>query len=200
MELAEKSAQPKSSTSPQSNLTSCSKSPIFSETDWGADGQTEPSCEYVKSPVFGRNTQRCACKHHDSVCSPTCENSEFIFSSQDSLTPSTRFESCHPKSPVFASSPSPPKSLPPSDRSVLPKSPHREEMEWTASHSTSPVFSLKAPRRRTQTDIQKKPESPSAAGLQGSNSVQSPSSSREVSSGVSKQRWRKRPLFVNVAI
>lgn len=188
MALTERSAQPKTLLFPQSNLTSCPKSPVFSETDWGADGQMEMSSEYVKSPIFGRNTQhdRCpsACKHNVAVCSPGCESSEFIFSSQGSLTPSMRFESCHPKSPVFPSSPSPPKSLPPSDQMVLPKSPDRGEMEQSDNRSTCSVFRLKAPQGRTRNDIQ---ENPSAAELQSPNGEQSPSSNREVSSGVGKQ-------------
>lgn len=78
-------AQPKSPTFPKSDLVST---------------EADPSPD--KSPVFGRNTQRetspSACKPHASVCSPTCENSGFTLSSQDSLTATAR-----PKSPVFLS-------------------------------------------------------------------------------------------------
>ncbi|KAM6907193.1 uncharacterized protein uimc1 [Xenentodon cancila] len=181
--LTEKSAQPKSPTFPQSNLKPCPKSPIFSEDDWRFDGQTELSSQYVKSPVFGRNTQHerspSACKHNASVCSPACENPEFVFSSQENVTPSMRCESC-PKSPVFPQSPGPPNICSPSHLSVVPKSPYQGKTDRSHDLSKSPVFSLKATQRSSHTDAQKNLASPSAAKLQGSNGEPSPSSSSEV--------------------
>lgn len=78
------------------------KSPVFSETDPGEDGEAE----YCTSPVFGRNTQH---EKPPSACKTQASDSEFIFSSQDSLT--TR-----PQSPVFPLSPCFPKENPRTER------------------------------------------------------------------------------------
>ncbi|XP_061596526.1 BRCA1-A complex subunit RAP80 isoform X2 [Cololabis saira] len=181
--LTGKSAQPKSPTFPQSDLKPCPKSPIFSTGDLGVDGQTQLSSEFVKSPVFGRNTQHerspSACKHHVSVCSPACENPEFVFSSQENVTPSMRCESC-PESPVFPKSPGPHKILPPSHLSLVPKSPCQGETDRSHGLALSPVFSLKAAQQSSNSDTEKKPASPSAARLQGSKGEASPPSGREV--------------------
>lgn len=157
-------AQPKSPTFPKSpthstNVT-LSKSPVFSETDQGDDGETELGPEYFKSPVFGRNTQHerspSACKPQVGVC-----NSGFTFSSQESLTSSVRSTSCRPTSPVFPSSSRIPKNLPPPDRTC--RSPVFSETnggqtEQSHGRSTSPVFG------------RKHSVSPSAAELRGSGS------------------------------
>lgn len=155
-------AQPKSPTFPKSPKRSAdidlSKSPVFSETDQGEDGETQLSPESFKSPVFGRNTQHekspSACKPQASVC-----NSGFTFSSQDSLTESVRSTSCRPQSPVFPSSPL--KNPPPSERAC--RSPVFSETdggqtERSNGQSTKTVFG------------RKRAVNPSAAELRGSGS------------------------------
>ncbi|XP_062289260.1 BRCA1-A complex subunit RAP80 [Scomber scombrus] len=72
------------------------KSPVFSET---GDGEQSP--EYLKSPVFGRNTQH---ETLPSACKASSENSGFMFSSQESLCSSVRPTSCRSRSPVFVAS------------------------------------------------------------------------------------------------
>lgn len=125
------SARHKSPTFPQSpdklalsNSTARPKSPVFSETDQGDDGEVEPSPEYFKSPVFGRNTQH---EKLPSACKATSENSGFMFSSQESLSSSVRPTSCRPRSPVFPRSL--PKNVGTSERSAFPKSPVPSQTE-----------------------------------------------------------------------
>ncbi|KAI3373906.1 hypothetical protein L3Q82_022473 [Scortum barcoo] len=155
-------AQPKSSTFPKSPKHSgdatLSKSPVFSETDQGDDGETELSPECFRSPVFGRNTQHekspSACKPQVGVCI-----SGFMFSSQESLTSSVRSTSCRPQSPVFPSSPL--KNPPPSERAC--RSPVFSETDGGQTEpgnvrSKSPVFG------------RKRAANPSAAELRGSGS------------------------------
>ncbi|XP_049897089.1 BRCA1-A complex subunit RAP80 [Epinephelus moara] len=178
-------AQPKSPTFPKSPKCSSnhtlSKSPVFSETDQGDDGETQLSPEYFKSPVFGKNTQHekssSACKAQDSVC-----NSGFMFSSQESLTPSVRSTSCRPKSPVFPRSTGNCKNLPLSEKSATCNSPvfsetDVEQTEQSSDRCTSPVFDG-TPQQQQQQQQQQKNHldeqqhcvSPSAAGLRGSAS------------------------------
>ncbi|XP_047463905.1 BRCA1-A complex subunit RAP80 isoform X2 [Mugil cephalus] len=164
----QKSARPKSPTFPGRNVTPCPKSPVFSENDRGDDREAEPSPEYVKSPVFGRNTQReaspSACKPHGAASSPTCENSGFNFSSQESLSPSARASSSRPKSPVFPSSPGLPENSPSSDELIIiSDTPGRAQQSH--GHRKSPGFDMKS--------------IPSAAELLASNGKGSPSGSRE---------------------
>ncbi|XP_056254168.1 uncharacterized protein uimc1 isoform X1 [Seriola aureovittata] len=163
-------AQVKSPTFPKSpksssKLTACPKSPVFSGTDQGDDGETELDPEYLKSPVFGRTTRRegspSASKSH-----PTCENSGFMFTSQDSLTSSVRSTSCRPQSPVFPRSPGPLNKPAPPERPTICKSPvfsetDRGRTEQRHSCSTSPVFSRTGPRQRIHLDLQDKSEGPS---------------------------------------
>lgn len=113
----QKSARPDSPTFPGSNLTPRPKSPVFSEADQGDEGETELSPEYVRSPVYGRSTQReaspSACKVH--------QNSGFTFSSQESLSPSVRASSSRHRSPA-----------PPSDQlKRVPDSPGQTEQNLT---------------------------------------------------------------------
>ncbi|XP_040907618.1 BRCA1-A complex subunit RAP80 isoform X2 [Toxotes jaculatrix] len=176
-------AQPKSQTFPKSsnNPTACPKSPVFSEADQGDDGEMELSVEYLKSPVFGRNTQHerspSACKPHVRVCNPTCENSGFIFSSQESLSSSVRSASCRPKSPVFPRSPSPPKNLPPPEKSPVFSETGQGQTEQNHGCSTSPVFGRTGQRGKTQADVQKS-VAPSAAELVRSDSDVNPPETR----------------------
>ncbi|XP_077402418.1 uncharacterized protein uimc1 isoform X2 [Vanacampus margaritifer] len=91
------------------------KSPVFCESDTGDD-----CAEYVKSPAFGEEAR------HDSspdgkASSPDGPNSDFIFSSQESLSPSARPSSCTPVSPIFPSSPAPSTKLAYSKHSTLSK-------------------------------------------------------------------------------
>ncbi|XP_035522434.1 BRCA1-A complex subunit RAP80 isoform X3 [Morone saxatilis] len=171
-------AQPKSPTFPKSpkrsgNLTlskstAFPKSPVSSETDHGDDGETEPSPEYFKSPVFGRNTQHekspSACKPQVNVC-----NSGFMFSSQESLTSSVRSASCRPKSPVFPKSPGLPQNLPPPESAIC-KSPVFSETDGgqtEQSHGccTSPVLGRTGRPQKVHLDVQNHSASPSAAEL-----------------------------------
>jgi len=190
--LTQKSDQPKSPTFPQSNLQTGPKSSVLSDVEQRVDGQTEQSPEDVPSPVFGRNTQHetspSACKHHVSVCSPTCENAGLVFSSQESLRLSVR--SGRPKSPVFPKSPGASNKLPPSDPLALADSPDRGQTEQSPDRSVSPVFGTSAPQQR------KKSTSPSAAELRGPNWEESSSDGRKVSSGVSERRRKKNLLKV----
>ncbi|XP_061754767.1 BRCA1-A complex subunit RAP80 isoform X3 [Nerophis ophidion] len=96
------------------NLSSvCHKSPLFSGSDQGDD--TEMHCgDYLKSPVFGRDTQHGgspAGTCDSQVLYPERKNSDVNFSSEESLSPSMRLTSCPPKSPVFPRSPAPAKHL-----------------------------------------------------------------------------------------
>ncbi|XP_054611507.1 BRCA1-A complex subunit RAP80 isoform X2 [Dunckerocampus dactyliophorus] len=113
---------------PERDALACRKSPLFSESDQGDD--TEMLChEYLKSPVFGRDTQQGGCQAgagEAQVHSPERQNSDFTFSSQESLSPSTRLTSCPPKSPVFPRSPAPSK--------------HHASSKNSQSFSESPVF------------------------------------------------------------
>ncbi|XP_059208198.1 BRCA1-A complex subunit RAP80 isoform X2 [Centropristis striata] len=152
----------------RSNKLTLSKSPVFSETDQGDDEQTEQSPEYLKSPVFGRNTQHkmspSACKPQAGVCS-----SGFMSSSQESLSSSVRSTSCHPRSPIF-----PKISLPPLDRSATCKSPLFSETdeEQTLENNEfckSPVFGRSGQQQKTVSE-QKHSVSASAAELRGSDS------------------------------
>lgn len=68
------------------------KSPFFSESHLEAGGDSTP--ENCRSPVFGGNSPQV----HNY-------NSEFMFSSQESLTSVVRSASCRPQSPVFPKSP-----------------------------------------------------------------------------------------------
>ncbi|XP_045895183.1 BRCA1-A complex subunit RAP80 isoform X2 [Micropterus dolomieu] len=159
-------AQPKSPTFPKSSTDlALSKSPVFSETDQGDDGEPEQSPEYFQSPVFGRNTQR---EKSQSACRPQVCNSGFMFSSQESLTSST---SCRPKSPVFPRSHGLPENLPPPERPAVRQSPVLSESDrGQTEHSrrTSPVFGRTGHRQNTHS------ASPSAAELRGSGSEESP--------------------------
>ncbi|XP_044077120.1 BRCA1-A complex subunit RAP80 isoform X2 [Siniperca chuatsi] len=175
------SDQPESPTFPQSPERSSdltlSKSPVFSETDQGDGGETEPSPEYFKSPVFGRNTQQerspSACRPQVSVC-----NSGFTFSSQESLTFSARSTSCRPESPVFPRSPGLPKSLPSPERSAVCTSPVFSETDRVQTQQNrGPVFG-RTGRQKIHQDLQKHSASPSAAELGGSGSEGSSSAAR----------------------
>uniref|UniRef100_A0A3Q1F4T6 Ubiquitin interaction motif containing 1 n=2 Tax=Acanthochromis polyacanthus TaxID=80966 RepID=A0A3Q1F4T6_9TELE len=121
-------AQPKSPTFPESDPTP--PRPVSSEAD--------------PSPVFGRNAQRetspSACKPHASVCSPTCENSGFTLSSQDSLSATAR-----PKSPVFLSE-------------RLHNKPDRGPTELSQGRSGSPTFDGTERRQESRSDVQEKSE------------------------------------------
>ncbi|XP_042354636.1 BRCA1-A complex subunit RAP80 isoform X3 [Plectropomus leopardus] len=170
-------AEPKSPTFPKSPKCSgnhtLSKSPNFLETDQEDDRETEQSPEYFKSPVFGRITQHerspSACKPPDRVC-----NSEFMFSSQGSLTPSVRSTSCQPKSPVFPRSPGVSKNVAPSETLVSSNSPvfsetDGEQTEQSLGCCISPVFGgTPQQQQKIHLDEQKDSVSPSAAGLRGS--------------------------------
>ena len=132
-------AQPQSPTFPRSpgNLTSCPKSPVSLQ---GHDEETQltQSLEYLRSPVFGRNSQG---ETTPSACKPVlsvCEHSGLEFSSsQESLTSSVRSASCRPQSPVFPRSPAPP---PPPGRSSICSETHRGAAEPSHGPSSSPVF------------------------------------------------------------
>ncbi|XP_047199566.1 BRCA1-A complex subunit RAP80 isoform X2 [Hippoglossus stenolepis] len=137
-------ALPKSPTFPRSpgNLTSCPKSPVSLQGD-DEETQLTQSLEYLRSPVFGRNSQR---ETTPSACKPlvsVCKNSGLEFSSsQESLTSSVRTTSCRAQSPVFPRSPAPP---PPPERSPICGSPvfsetHRGAAEPSHGPSSSPVF------------------------------------------------------------
>ncbi|KAM7374046.1 hypothetical protein PAMP_006723 [Pampus punctatissimus] len=157
------SAQQKSPTFPKSPTnTAHPKSPVFSETDQGDDGDVELSPEYLKSPVFGSNTQH---ERSTSACKPISENSGFMFSS------SVRSTSCRPRSPVFSKSPALPKNATTSERSAFPKSPLPSETKRDG-RSTSPVFCGTERRQNVHADVQKSVMS-SAAELQGSSSDES---------------------------
>lgn len=186
-------AQPKSPTfskspTPTSDLTS-RKSPVFSETDQGDDGEAEPRPEYCRSPVFGRNTQHekspRPCKPEVSVC-----NSGFTFSSQESLTSIVRSMSCRPQSPVFPRSPNPPKSHPPPKRSATCKSQVSSETDGGQTER-SLVFGRTGRPRKICLNVQKYSANASAAELRGprreedSTTTEGPSQSlRQVSSAV----------------
>nr|XP_020470833.1 BRCA1-A complex subunit RAP80 isoform X2 [Monopterus albus] len=167
------SAHPKSPTFPKSprELGACPKSPVFSETDQGDDSEAELSPEYVKSPVFGTNTQH---ERSPSACTASvgvCGNSGFIFSSQGTLISSMRSMSCWPKSPVFPRSP---RNLSPLETSAIGKNPvisetDRGQTEQRHGCSTSPVFRTQR-RQKIHPDVNKSPVVPSAPELGGSNS------------------------------
>lgn len=170
--LPAQSKSPTFSKSPNrcSDLTSF-KSPVFSETDQGDDGETEAGPENCRSPVFGRNAQheksRSPCKPQVSVC-----NSGFTFSSQESLTCSVRSTSCRPQSPVFPRSPDPPKNHPPPERSTTCKHPVSSETsgghtEQSRGHCTSPVFGRTGWPQKICLDVQNLSASASAVELRG---------------------------------
>ncbi|XP_054481679.1 BRCA1-A complex subunit RAP80 [Anoplopoma fimbria] len=187
-------AQAMSPTFPKSpkhtNNVALSKSPVFLETDQGDDGETDPSPEHFKSPVFGRNTQHekspSACKPQVSVC-----NSGFMFCSQESLTPSVRSAPCRPKSPVFSKIPGTPKNLPSPERSASCKSPVFSETvggktEQSPGCSKSPVFGRTGRRRKIHHDEQKHAASPSADELRGSDSEGNSTTTRDPPQRLSK--------------
>ncbi|XP_070700231.1 neurofilament heavy polypeptide [Pempheris klunzingeri] len=170
--------QPRSPTFPKSpehsrNLT-LSKSPVFSETNLGDDGETDPCPDYFKSPVLGRNTEHerspSACKPHVGV-----SNSGFMFSSQESLISSVS-SMCHrPESPVFPRSPGPPKSLPPPERPAACKSPIISETgggptEQRHGCCISPVFNRAGRRQNIHLNVREHSASPAAAELRASGS------------------------------
>ncbi|XP_040006701.1 neurofilament heavy polypeptide isoform X2 [Xiphias gladius] len=182
-------ARPKSPTFPRSpksssNLAACPKSPVFSEADQGDDGETELSPEYLKSPVFGRNTQPerspSACNPPVSVCNPSRKNSGFVFSTQESSTSSVRSTSHRPKSPVFPRSPGLPKNLGPPERSMVCKSPVSSETDQgqtEQSHgcSTSRAFGGTGRGQKVQSAV------PSAAERGNSNGDVKPPAIRDPS-------------------
>ncbi|XP_029376049.1 uncharacterized protein uimc1 isoform X2 [Echeneis naucrates] len=151
-------APPKSPTFPKSpnlciDLGSCPKSPVFSETELGDAGETDLNSEYLKSPVFGRMTQR------EGISSaykpkPTCQNSGFTFSSQGSLTPSVTSTSCRPLSPVFPKSPDLPKK--PSPASPTFPETSRGPVDQNPGPSRSPVLGWTGSRRRSRLHLQRK--------------------------------------------
>ncbi|KAG8008440.1 BRCA1-A complex subunit RAP80 [Nibea albiflora] len=177
-------SQPRSPTFPKcpSHLTASNafpKSSVFSETDQGDNEETQLSPEYLKSPVFGRNTQHekppSSGTPHVSVC-----NSGFTLSSQESLTSSVRSESCRPKSPVFPGNTDLPKNLPPSERSATSKSPvfsetEQGQTEQSHGHRTSPVFNRTGRQQKIHLNDS---ESPSAAEFRGSASEESSTKTR----------------------
>ncbi|XP_069366083.1 BRCA1-A complex subunit RAP80 isoform X2 [Paralichthys olivaceus] len=174
-------AETKSPTFPRSpgNLTSCPKSPVFSETLQGDDDETQltQGLEYLKSPVFGRNTER---ETTPSACEPlvsVCENSGLEFSSQETFTSSVRTTSRRPQSPVFPRSPALP---PPPGRSSIRSSPvfsetHRGAAERSHGSSSSPVFGSSG--RKLSDDEPKTSAVPSEVGR----------SNREVSRAVCEE-------------
>nr|XP_057943147.1 BRCA1-A complex subunit RAP80 [Doryrhamphus excisus] len=93
---------------PERDTSACHKSPLFSESDEGDDTEMQYH-EYLKSPVFGRETQQGGCPA--DVLSPERQNSDLNFSSQESFSPSTKLTSCPHKSLVFPRSPTPSKHL-----------------------------------------------------------------------------------------
>ncbi|XP_053188121.1 uncharacterized protein LOC128371768 [Scomber japonicus] len=127
------------------------KSPVFPETDQG-DGDGEQSPEYLKSPVFGRNTEH---ETLPSACKASSENSGFMFSSQESLCSSVRPASCRSRSPVFVAS---------------PKSPVASETERGPDGQTEQSHGRSAsPERRRDVD-----PDPDPAELRGSSSDENP--------------------------
>ncbi|XP_024864583.1 BRCA1-A complex subunit RAP80 isoform X2 [Kryptolebias marmoratus] len=144
----------RSPTFPRSNPISCPKSPVFSETRQGDIGQVE------RSPASDRNGQHetdpSACKLHD------CENSEFVFSSQESLSPSVR--SPRSKSPVFPKSPKTSKLPPSASPSFL------SQTEENNERSLSPVFGVTEPRLRIHTSEEKRSAGSSGSELRGPDS------------------------------
>ncbi|KAM9846987.1 uncharacterized protein uimc1 isoform 2-T2 [Aulostomus maculatus] len=166
------SVQPKSPTFPKSpsnfplseSGAACPRSPLFSETDQGDNAVLQLSPDCFKSPVFGRDTQQerstSACKPPVGVCSPTSENSGFMFSPQESLTSSLMPTSCQPKSPVFPRSPGLPQNLNPSESSAFPTSPvfletgRGQDRQTEESHgrTKSPVFGRTLRREKIHPD------------------------------------------------
>ncbi|XP_075957610.1 uncharacterized protein uimc1 isoform X2 [Anarhichas minor] len=151
----------------RSNNLTLSESPVSLEADQGDDVETDPSPEYFKSPVFGRNAQHetspSACKPQDGVC-----NSGFMFSSQESSTSSVKSTPGLLKSPVFLKSPGLPKNLPPPEKPATCRSPVFSET--VGGGYTSPVFGRIGRRRKIKLVEQKHAASPSAAELMGSDS------------------------------
>ncbi|XP_044226418.1 BRCA1-A complex subunit RAP80 isoform X1 [Thunnus albacares] len=180
------SAQHKSPTFPKSSSdlalsesTARPKSPVFSETAQGDVGEVEPTPEFFKSPVFGRNTQH---EKLPSACKPTSKNSGFMFSSQESFSSSGMPTSCRPKSPVFPRNAGLLKNATPSERSAFPKSPVSSETErgqdgqTEQSHgrSTSPALCRTERRQNIDPDVQEKSATSSAAELRDSNGDENP--------------------------
>ncbi|XP_029303348.1 BRCA1-A complex subunit RAP80 isoform X3 [Cottoperca gobio] len=189
-------AQPKSPTFPKSlkysNNFTLSRSPVFSETDRGDNGAglTERSPEYFKSPVFGRNTQH---ETSASACKPKVSSSGFMFSSQESLTPSVRSTSCRSKSPVFPKSPGLSTNPPSPERSATCKSPVFPEAdggqtEQSRGCCTSPVIGRTGGRQKVDVDVQNHSESPSAAELRGSDGEGNPTTTRDPSQSLRQDR------------
>ncbi|XP_041865243.1 fibrous sheath CABYR-binding protein [Melanotaenia boesemani] len=144
----QKSAQPKSPTFPQSDLPSRPKSPISIDVDQEGDREAELSPQFVKSPLFSSNTQQeqrfpSAYKH---------QNAQFIFSSQETLSPSIKTGSSSPNSPVFPKSPGPSNKLPLSDQLGFSDSPSQGQRDPSQDRSTSPVFGLTAAQQRIHTE------------------------------------------------
>lgn len=117
--LTASSPRPRSPVFPQSNRISCPTSPEVRGEDRGHEGQT-----FAQSPVFGRTAER----ETSPSPHPACEDAEFCFSSQESLTPTVRSDP--PQSPVF------PKS--PSERRESTEG----QVERRDERSVSPVFGL----------------------------------------------------------
>ncbi|KAF7651273.1 hypothetical protein LDENG_00113390 [Lucifuga dentata] len=130
---------------------------LCSQESWTSAHQSLPAqpntCpEYCKSPVFDRTSPNKkpphACKPKASDCNPSCNNSGFVFCSQESLASSTKSTSCHPRSLVFPQSPSLSKILALSESPASPKSPAFSETDQgqdgktqqSCGYSTSPVF------------------------------------------------------------
>uniref|UniRef100_A0A1A8P778 BRCA1-A complex subunit RAP80 n=1 Tax=Nothobranchius pienaari TaxID=704102 RepID=A0A1A8P778_9TELE len=145
--ISEKSAQPRSPTFPRSNPTSFSKSPFFSKTVQGEDGETELSPEFSRK---GASPSACGL--------PNWETAAFGFSSQDSLTPSVT--SFCPKSPVFPRSPNPPNIPLLLEGLSASRSNGRRRRRWNDEPPMSPVFG----KTLSATNVQEKSLNPSAAG------------------------------------
>ncbi|XP_077360380.1 uncharacterized protein uimc1 isoform X2 [Festucalex cinctus] len=92
------------------------KNPIvLFESDTG-----DESAEYVKSPAFGEEARHSS-SPDGKARSPDASTSDFIFSSQESVSPSARPSSCPLMSPKFPSSPAPSTKLAYSKHSTLSK-------------------------------------------------------------------------------
>ncbi len=182
------SAQPQSPTFPKSprhsgdltlsKNTGSPKSPAFSETDQGDDGETRLSPESLKSPVFGGNTQQDKCP---SACKPqsAVSNSGFMFSSQESLTASDRTASCQPKSPVFPRCPVPPRNLPDAEIPATCRSSVFPETDDTQSKQ-SHMFDRSGQQQKVHAGVCAEPSAAQSTASSGAPSH----SQTQVSSGV----------------
>ncbi|KAK2882244.1 hypothetical protein Q8A73_022754 [Channa argus] len=157
-------AQQKSPTFPKSpsSFAACPKSPVFSETDQGDDGETELNPECAKAPAFGRNAEH---EKSPSACnSHLCENTGSMLSSQESLTSSMRSTAHQPKSPVFSKSPVLFKNF-----TAASKSPVFSETKKRYDCSTSPVFGRTGRQQQIDPNVEKSLVGSSTEKLRGSN-------------------------------